>query len=167
MDAYLLDTTVLSIYLDPGHPFHSEKVRAMQALPAAAPRFISVVALAELTFGADLAKALNKGNLPSLRKMISEARAYGVLDISHHTSAAYAKLKSNMAVKYLERSLRRDRPKYVDDWIDKATGKALGIDENDLWMCSQAKERELVFVTADKKIQRIQDADSEVRLLII
>jgi hypothetical protein len=26
MDGYLLDTTILSIYLDPTHPHHAEKV---------------------------------------------------------------------------------------------------------------------------------------------
>ncbi|NTE57482.1 type II toxin-antitoxin system VapC family toxin [Agrobacterium tumefaciens] len=43
----------------------------------------------------------------------------------------------------------------------------LGIDENDLWMCAQAKERDLVFVTADRRMGRIPEADPEVRLLMI
>lgn len=105
--------------------------------------------------------------MPALRKMIVDARAYGILDVSHHTATAYAELKSKMGAKYLAKALRRDRPKYVDDWVDQATGKALGVDENDLWMCAQAKERGLVFVTADGKIQRIADADADVRLLVI
>ena len=167
MDAFLLDTTILSIYLDPTHQFHAEKSRALDALPAAAPRYISAVALAELTFGADLAAAIGKGDVPALREMIRKARDYAVLDISHHTAAAYAELKSNIAGKYLAKPLRRDRPKYVEDWVDKATRKVLGVDENDLWMCAQAKERGLVLVTTDRHIKRIEDADSDVRLLII
>ena len=139
MDAYLLDTTILSIYLNPTHRFHAEKSRALEILPGAAPRHISAVALAELTFGANLAAAIGKGDLPALREMIQQARAYGVLDLTHHTAAAYAELKSILATKYLAKPLRRDRPKYVEDWVDKATCKALGVDENDLWMCAQAK----------------------------
>ena len=63
--------------------------------------------------------------------------------------------------------MRRDRPKYIEEWVNQATGKALGIDENDLWMCAQAKERDLILVTGDAKMQRIADADSDVRLLIL
>jgi predicted nucleic acid-binding protein len=94
VDAFLLDTTILSIYLDPTHQFHAEKSRALDALPAAVPRYISAVALAELTFGADLAAAIGKSDVPALRGMIRKAHGYAVLDITHHTAAAYAELKS-------------------------------------------------------------------------
>jgi tRNA(fMet)-specific endonuclease VapC len=99
--------------------------------------------------------------------MIEQACAYAVLDLSHHTAASYSALKTRLATKYLANVLRRDRPKYVEDWVDKATGKALGVDENDLWMCAQSKERDLVLVTADARMKRIEDADPDVRLLII
>jgi predicted nucleic acid-binding protein len=167
VDAYLLDTTVLSAYLDPTHQFHAEKSQALEVLCATAPVYVSVIALAELTFGVDLAAAIGKGDLQSLRGMIQQARAYSVLDLTHHTAVAYAELKSRLAAKYLARPLRRDRPKYLEDWVDRATGKALGIDENDLWMCAQAKERDIILVTADGKVQRVADADPEVHLLII
>jgi predicted nucleic acid-binding protein len=167
VDAYLLDTSILSAYLDPAHQFHGAKRTAVDALPADSPKYVSVVALAELTFGVELPVALGKGDMPALRKMIAEARSYGILDLSHHTATAYAQLKSKMGAKYLAKALRRDRPKYVEDWVDQATGKALGVDENDLWMCAQAKERNLVFVTADGKMKRIEVADSDVRLLVI
>jgi predicted nucleic acid-binding protein len=165
--AFLLDTSILSVYLDPAHGFHAPMSSALNSLPSDAPRYISAVALAELTFGADLARALGKGDLPVLREKIRKARGYAVLDVTHHTAAAYAAIKSKMAVKYLEKLLRRDRPKYLEDWVDRATGKALGVDENDLWMCSQAKERGLDFVTNDQRMLRISEADSDVRLLII
>lgn len=167
MDAYLFDTTVLSAYLDPTHRFHSERRRALDALPGQSTRYVSVVALAELTFGADLAAALGKGDAPALRKMIRQARAYAVLDLTHHTAAAYSALKSNLAAKYLAKPLRRDRPRYVEDWVDRTTGKALGVDENDVWMAAQAKERDLVLVTADGRMRRIENADPDVRLLIV
>ena len=37
--------------------------------------------------------------------------------------------------------------------------------ENDLWMCAQAKERDLTLVTAERRMKRISDADPEVRIL--
>lgn len=51
--------------------------------------------------------------------------------------------------------------------MNRTTGKALGLDENDVWIAAHAKERDLVLVTADGRMRRIQEADSDVRLLII
>lgn len=167
MDAYLLDTTILSIYLDPMHPHHAEKSQSLAALPADSPRFISAVALAELGFGTKLAAAIGKGNLLALETMLVQARSHAVIDITHHTASVYAEVKARIAQKYLAKVLRKDRPKYIEEWVDQATGQKLGIDENDLWMCAQAKERDLIFVTADGRMKRIPDADPEVRLLTI
>ena len=167
MDAFLFDTTALSIYLDPNHPQHIAKGQSLAALPAENPRFVSPVALGELGFGTQLASLIGKGDPAKLNAILVEARAYAVLDITHHTASAYAELKSKVAHKYLAKTLRQDRPKYVEDWIDKATGQKLAIDENDLWMCAQAKERDLIFVTADARMKRIPDADPEVRLLFV
>lgn len=167
MDAYLLDTTVLSIYLDPNHPQHVAKGQSLAGLPTQSPQFVSAVALAELGFGTSLAGLLGKGNLVTLSAMLTQARTYAVLDITHHTASVYAEVKAKIAHKYLAKTLRKDRPKYIEEWVDKATGQKLAIDENDLWMCAQAKERDLVFVTADARMKRIPDADPDVRLLII
>lgn len=167
MDAYLLDTTVLSVYLDPNHPHHVAKGQSLAALPTQSPRFVSAVALAELGFGINLAGLLRKGTLTALNAMLFQAQTYAVLDITHHTASVYAEVKSKVAHKYLAKTLRKDRPKYIEEWVDKATGQKLAIDENDLWMCAQAKERDLVFVTADARMKRIPDADPDVRLLII
>lgn len=123
--------------------------------------------MAELSFGADLAAAIGKGKVSALKEMIRQARAYAVLDLTHHTAAAYSELKSKVAAKYLANPLRRHQPKYVEDWINQATSKALGIDENDLWMCAQTKERGLVFVTTDSRMRRIEDADPDVRWLVL
>jgi tRNA(fMet)-specific endonuclease VapC len=70
VDGYLLDTSILSVYLDPTHQFHGEKKQSIDALPEAAPRYVSVIALAELMFGADLAAELGKGDAPTLREKI-------------------------------------------------------------------------------------------------
>jgi len=84
-----------------------------------------------------------------------------------NTASVYAELKASIAQKYLAKVLRKDRPKYIEEWVDKATGQKLGIDENDLWMCAQAKERDLIFVTAVRRVKRTPDADPDVRLLTI
>lgn len=167
MDGFLLDTSVLSAYLDPIHRSHADTRRAVDALHSEAPRYVSAVSLAELTFGANLAEAFGMGDLPTLQAIVQQAQGYGVLEITKHTAAAYADLKTNLAKRYLAKASRRDRPRWLEDWVDKTTGQNLQVDENDLWMCAQAKERDLIFVTADDGTQRIADADHEVGLLIL
>lgn len=166
MDGFLLDTSVLSVYLDSSHKNHINICQSVDSLDPEAPRYVSAVSLAEVTFGAHLAEAFGMGNLPNLLAIVQQAQAYGVLDITKHTAAAYAELKANLAKKYLAKAGRRDRPPYLVDWVDKITDQKLQVGENDLWMCAQSKERDLILVVADRRIQRIADADPEVRLLI-
>jgi predicted nucleic acid-binding protein len=59
---------------------------------------------------------------------------------------------------------RKHRSPWIEDWIDQYTGRALNINEGDLWMCAQAKERNLVLVTIDKKMKRIADADPTIQI---
>lgn len=167
MEAFLLETTILTISLDARHPRHAEITVSLKTLSPEAPRYISAIGLAELTFGADLAEATGRGASPVLREKIRQAQTYAVLDITHHTAAAYAAAKAKLATKYLASTLRKHRPTYLEDWIDQATGKAIGVDENDLWMCAQAKERDIILVTADQRIKKVQEADPEVRLLLM
>jgi predicted nucleic acid-binding protein len=44
------------------------------------------------------------------------------------------------------------------------TDQTLQIGEKDLWICAQARERNLILVTADEKMDRIRQADPTVRL---
>jgi predicted nucleic acid-binding protein len=167
LQAYLLETTVLTISLDSRHPKHRDVIQSLDSLPYESAQYVSAIGLAELTFGANLAETIGKSPAPILREKIRRARTYAVLDITHHTATAYADTKAKLATKYLASTLRRDRPTYIEEWIDKATGKALGIDENDLWMCAQAKERDIVLVTADHRMMRIPDADPNVIILFV
>ena len=91
----------------------------------------------------------------------------GGLSRNQHTAAVYAETKAKLAEKYLTSTLRRDRPRYLEDWVDRSTGKCLGVDENDLWMCAQAKERDITLVTADGRMRRIPDADPDVAILFL
>lgn len=94
MNAYLLDTTILSIHLDPMHRHNPEKKQSLAALPVESPRYISSVALAELEFGIKLAAVIGKGNLPALEAMLVKARSYAVINITHHTASVYAEVKA-------------------------------------------------------------------------
>ena len=167
MDGFILDTTVLSAYLDTSHRQHLMVQEAIQELEQRGALYLSTISLAELHFGVQMVKAFGGTVLSDLERMLIAARNYPTLEVSHHTSVAYAELKTNLAKKYLTKASRRDRPRWVEKWKDQATSRMLQIDENDLWICSQAKERQLVVATNDRRMKRISDADSEVRLNIM
>ena len=167
MTGYIYDTSILSALLDPAHRRHADIARAVTALPEEASHFVSAVSLAELTFGVRMSEAFAPGRLPSLEQMLVDVRAYGVLEIGHHTSAAYAELKTNLAKRYLLKANRRDRPRWIEEWPLNNRGQRLQVDENDLWLCAQAKERSLTLLTADGGMQRIAVADPEVTLLLV
>jgi tRNA(fMet)-specific endonuclease VapC len=137
------------------------------ALPSDAPVYVSSVALAELTFGVMLYEAC-KGPLPKADVVLAAASSYPKVDVTRHTSAEYAELKKNIAVKYLTVPLsKNDRKRWIENWVDKNSGQTLGIDGNELWQCAQARERNLVLVTIDGRIKRIGEADPILQLLII
>ena len=167
MGGYIFDTSVLSPLLNPSDRRRHDVEEAIERLDSGLPGFVSAVSLGELEFGVELAETLGGKAMPNLRSALREARDYPVLDITELTAVAYGELKSKLAVKYLASQLRRDRPRWLEDWVDKASGKKLGIDENDLWICAQARERGLVVVTADRGMQRIANADAAVRLTLI
>lgn len=167
MTGYLYDTSVLSALLDVTHQRHRDIASAVASLPNDASHFVSAISLAELTFGVRMSEVFSLSRLPALEQMLIAARAYGVLEVGHHTSTAYADLKANLAQRYLGNANRRHRPRWLEEWPLNNSGQKLQVDENDLWLCAQAKERSLKLLTADGGMQRIADADTEVLLSII
>ena len=167
MAGYILDTSVLSALLDPGHGRHAEIKCKIEQLEESAKLFLAAASLAELRFGVNLATRIGHARLPTLQQSLVDARKYPTLDITHHTASSYADLKAILAVTYLKKANAKSRQRWIEDWVDRNTGQRLQIDENDLWICAQAKERELVVCTADGRMARISDADPEVELRIL
>lgn len=167
MNGYLLETNTLSALLGSDHPKHAAAVGTVQGLPHDALKFVSCVTLAELQFGKELVTKFTGITPPHLASVLAQAAAGAVLDVTKHTAASYAELKAMLAYTYLAKWMRKDRPRWVENWIDKATGEKLQVDENDLWLCAQAREHDLILVTADAKIERIRKADSALQLLLI
>ena len=167
MSGYIFDTSVLSPLLDAEHSRHGDVQTAIGALDQHATKFVSAIVMAELAYGVRLVETVAGSASPHLQRTLTRAHEYAVLEVTRHTSAAYAELKANVAAKYLDKVLWRDRPRWVEDWIDRATGKRLQIDENDLWICAQAKERDLIVATADRRMSRISNADCDVHLHLV
>ncbi len=76
---------------------------------------------------------------------------YKTYTVSEHTGEYFGQTKATLVDRFAPRnpdgSLKK--PRWAEDLLDPHTSKELGIDENDLWIVSIAKEHNLVFVTND------------------
>lgn len=165
MAGFLLDTSALSAYLNPTHPHHERAQQIIDGLPAVDAKFVSVVTLGEFDYGIRLAELAGSVRLAEYRQRLAIVRKYASLPMTHHTSEAYAELKAALAAK-VQRNLESKMKRWVEDWIDIGSGKQLQIDENDLWICAQAKERDLVVVTGDSDVSRLATYDSQLRCIL-
>jgi predicted nucleic acid-binding protein len=164
LDGYLLDTCFLSALLDPTKVNHPAVCSAIDNLQEDAPKYVSVITFAELRFGIRLATIRGDINTERLDKIVHAAKTHPPLNVTKHTAEEYGFIKAELANKYLNNALRKFRPRWIEEWVDTATGQKLQIDENDLWLCAQAKERNLVLLTAEKKINRIKAVVPEIRI---
>jgi tRNA(fMet)-specific endonuclease VapC len=169
VDDYLLETTALSALLDSQHPRHAAATAIISALDTRARKYVSVIALAELMYGFRLYQAARRTPHPNATHTISSASTYLKLNVTIHTSKEYEALKTNIATTYLNNVLsRKERRRWIEDWCNQFTGKKLCIDENDLWMCAQARERNVVLITSDENMTVIVSmADPMVRFMLI
>ena len=168
MPGYLFDTSVISAFLDAEHSRYDEIREAVAQFDPADPQYLSAISLAETAFGVRMAEAFKPNAAKRFKEVLRMARRRTALAVTRNTAMVYARLKTDLAKRYLANASRQGRPRWVEDWVDKTTGKKLQIDENDLWMCAQAKERDLVLVTTDGDMQRhISKADPALRFLVL
>lgn len=146
MDAYLLDTNLVSTLYDSRRPDYQQVVSTVASLDPDAPQLVSAVTIAELRFGLALYAAT--GNpLTHIEACIRQAEEHPLLEVGKHTAQAFAEVKSRVALQRLNVASRI--PRWVEDWSDRVTSQKLQVDENDLWIAAQALERNLVVVTSD------------------
>jgi tRNA(fMet)-specific endonuclease VapC len=165
VESYLLDTSALTPLIDISHSKHSAAKTLIQSLNDA-PIYVSAISLAEMMYGLAVYERTQGTKLPNADKMLSDAKSFPLLDVERHASAEYAALKATIATHYLPNVTKQHRTKYVEDWIDKFTGKVLGIDDNDLWICAQACEMNFTLI-ADDKMNRIKKAEPKLKIISI
>lgn len=165
MKGYVLDTSALTPLVDPTHAKHAH-VKATISRLGGAPVWCSSIALAEMMYGIALYERASGQKLPGASNMLGLARAFPRLDVDHHAASEYAELKASLAAHYLPDLTKRHRKRWVEEWIDKFTGRALGIDDNDLWICAQGRQFNFPVI-ADDRMNRIKTADPLVSVLPI
>jgi predicted nucleic acid-binding protein len=165
VSGYLLDTSALSAYLNDQHPNHAAALAIIGGLPLDAAKFVSVVTLAELDYGIRFAELQGSQRLAEYRQRLEVVRQYTSLDLTRHTSDAYAELKVLLAAQ-MQRKAGKKMRRWIEDWVEIGSGKRLQVDENDLWICAQAKERDLVVVTGDTDIRQLASLDPDLKIVL-
>lgn len=163
---YLLDTNILSAYYHAEHPLHVVAKDAIGSLDKSGLELVSVVTLAEIDYGVQLAADKSSTFVQALRDRADIIRERAKLPVTEFTSESYARLKAAVA-KLIAPGNHKKNPRFVEDWIRHTTGKVLQIDENDLWIASQAIERDVTLVTIDKRFMVFKEAVPDFKLLLV
>jgi tRNA(fMet)-specific endonuclease VapC len=165
VDAYLLDTNIVSILYDARRPNHRVVREAVAAFDPQAPELVSTITIAELRFGLALSRAAGQP-LTHIEACIERAEEHPLAEVGRYTAEAFAHVKASVAFQRID--IHRRIPRWVEGWADRVTGQLLQIDENDLWIAAQAVERNLVLVTSDQDFTRvIAAAVPELRVQLV
>jgi len=154
---YLIDTQIISFWFNRNLPEHGNVCDHINALPDSAPLLASVISLGEIAFGHAITAAPDPAQQAAFSKFLQENFPFP-LAVTRFTVEYYSRLRAALFRKYPPRGKKQRRP---EQYFDPITSEELGIDENDLWIASQACERTLVLVTHDKMC-RIRDVAAQL-----
>lgn len=156
-EVYLLDTCIASAAWDQRNKAHST-IRPRLLQLDQERMFISSPTIAEIEYGLKVAPSIDANRQHMVRQAMT---AYQVLSVDKHTAEPYSNIRTELFKKYAKRDSRdRMKVRYVEDLVERTTGKELGIQENDLWILSVAVQYNLLFITGDRGggMQRIVEA---------
>lgn len=149
MQGYLLDTNAASALWNVRDENH-HKIKGFIDGIGNSLVFISVIAISEVEYGLKRQNTkiseLTKAHIRDEMSKFPE-----VLSINKHTSDPYSDLRAKLFDKYSEKNR-----KWPEDLIDRTTAKKLGVQENDIWLASQAIQYNLILISSDR-MKRINE----------
>lgn len=107
MEDYLFDTCLVSQYLDPTRDKHETVKQYIASLNKKAAKYISLISIAELEFGFQLAVQQKQIALPQIQSLLKKAKQMPLLEVTQHTSSHYALIKARVAAKYCPSVLKK------------------------------------------------------------
>jgi predicted nucleic acid-binding protein len=156
-EGYLLDTVIASWLWDGGNPNHAA-CQAWLASLGDSPVFVSAITIGEIAYGLGVSPAIDPRRHAQVRAAMT---GYEVLSVDRHTAETYGQIRAALFARYSPRGAGgRMQKKVPEDLAEPTTGKALGIQESDLWIVSTAVQYDLQLVTNDRVagMRRVLDA---------
>ena len=158
MTHYLLDTNIWAYWFNKEkHPKYAANIEArVKELTISAETgvqdgdriAISVITWGEIEYGYNVMTSKERSREDPFRSFIA-AQSSWMVPFDKYTAAAYGKLRAGLFQKFSPKDMKRKglRPEQL---VDPATSLQLQIQENDLWIASQAIRYRLTLVTNDK-----------------
>jgi tRNA(fMet)-specific endonuclease VapC len=154
---YLIDTQTVCYWADAKVSQHTNVCNHVNAVPDNSKLLTSVVTFGEIAFGHRIATPPDLVKQAALNKFLNE-KFPKPLEITKFTPTYYSELRALLFGRYPPKGKKHRRP---EQCFDRITALELGIDENDLWIASQAYEHNLVIVTNDAML-RIRDVAGQL-----
>jgi predicted nucleic acid-binding protein len=167
MAGFLLDTSVLIALVDPAHVLHATATAALDAMDRDDLQFVSAVSIGEIRTGVSSVQNIHGRTPIYANQVLAAAQERALLSINTQVALTYGDLKAAMVSTFMQKASKNKSPAHIEDWINHATGKRLGINENDLWICAQAFERDLHVITCDRDFERIREAEPRLNVKIL
>lgn len=157
---YLVDTNIAGLIAQVNSKSSDPRVEIikskLESLPQGSKVFFSVITLGEVAYGLEL---VDNQNSVAIKEILDFLKSQMILEINSEIATEnYSKVRARLFEKYGPRE-RKGKKKRVEEWMDLTTSKALGIQENDLWIVATALHYNLILVTADKmnRLSEISD----------
>ena len=157
MRDYLLDTNIWEYWFNPARePEHSRVLKRVseldeprEQLKSAFRVWISSVTWGELEYGYQV-QLQAEGSLETSFRQFIHGIAPKEFLVDKHVTRDYGRIRAKLFEKYGPKEKRKKglRPEQL---VDPATSLELKIQENDLWIVSQAVNRDFILVTNDRK----------------
>ena len=156
MPDYLLDTNIVAYWYNTSISEHAKVLDRISVVKLPDPTtkyvprlYVSIVTLGEIEYGHRVASAPDIAKQTEFMRFVRE-QCPVVLEIIDDVAAHYGELRAwlfdNCGPK-----VRKSKVKRAEELVNPATGKELGIDENDIWIAAQAKAHNFVLVTHDSR----------------
>jgi tRNA(fMet)-specific endonuclease VapC len=151
MDGYLFDTNAVSPLWNVRHPEH-DIIKDFFASVSQSPVWLSTIVLAEIEYGMKITPEMDIDSQNQVRHEMSNHPF--ILNIDKHTIGPYSDLRAELFKKFSPRDGRgRLTVKWPEDLIERTSAKALGVQENDIWIAAQAIQYNLILVTGDHMLR--------------
>jgi len=156
---YLLDSTMLGYIaaakcgggLDSGKVRHvAERYQAIRGMGRRI--FISAITIGESEYGLRTAPKAAPSQQAEARSVINSFLPGLVLSVDTDVAREhYSNLRAKLFTKFAPKNARGTaKTNFIGEWIDPVSQKALGVQENDVWIVSVAMAYNLTLVSSDK-----------------
>ena len=156
MRDYLIDSNILGYWFNPNYKEHENVLKKASEIQEDSKIWISAITWGEIEYGYWCLKIKGQNSLEGeFRQFINRLKPI------EYPIDKRARLFDNCPPK------GKKKKKSPEQLIDPATSSELQIQENDLWIASQAITRNMVLVTNDKKsfkplLKAVQDASENL-----